>query len=637
MTKEPINDTEFDLQIARENDSIKFRTHYLELSDSGEYDNNEIYQLLLTFNKTLTHPVDAEEMSHYAELWQISGTPPATEQAPPEDGLTLYNQAIIELDPKKLYQCVSGLATLKRLSPVEYALKRNEIKEKFGKKVDWSDLIRAITHAERQQALAETGTKPDVADIARRWAMTYREMFGYDADGQYWRMWNDSYWEEDNEKASNLDQYTVAALQEAGRPVNANNGINTFQRLAAGHCKRQFIPAEDKINFANGTLDVATGKLTRYHKEDNLTYCLSYNYNPQKHYPAIAAFLLSVVQEKHIDNDTQEETLIPNIYGVQAVMAHVGLALLGDTKLHKAIIALGVPGSGKSTLIDLLNAVCGLLPKQYVPYDVFSRELEGKRARYTHNKKRIACMDEVPADALQDEETFKSMTAHSGVSMRGLNRDEQVDNQWKPKIFMVANDNPHYKDISGAIKRRLIIIRTPIQRYDEPKDGQPGQDTLLFDRFLPELEGFVVTCLLYALEVRKRGYYPQSAAMKRDLNEIASNGNPLKACIEDKFILDPKEHELTSVLHTTYVEYCKSMGGNIKPLGSPKFATALCGMNIGVSPKKLRGERGLKGIRLRDNNDPKPSGKEEEERYQDSLMSEVEDPTMDSILDRWDG
>lgn len=633
MTKEPINDTEFDLQIARENDSIKFRTHYLELSDSGEYDNNEIYQLLLAFNETLTYPLDAEEMSRYAELWQISGTPPATEQAPPEDSLTLYNQAIIELDPKKLYQCASGLATLKRLSPVEYAHIRGEIKEKFGKKVDWSDLNRAITHAERQQTLAETGTKPDVADIAQRWAMTYREMFGYDADGQYWRMWNDSYWEEVKEKASILDQYTVAALQEAGKPVNSSHAINTFQRLAAAHCKRQFIPAEDKINFANGTLDVATGKLTRYHKEDNLTYCLSFNYNPQKQYLAIAVFLLSVIQEKHIDNDTQEETLIPNIYGVQAVMAHVGLALLGDTKLHKAIIALGVPGSGKSTLIDLLNAVCGLLPKQYVPYDVFSRELEGKRARYTHNKKRIACMDEVPADALQDEETFKSMTAHSGVSMRGLNRDEQVDNQWIPKIFMVANDDPHYKDISGAIKRRLIIIRTPIQRYDEPKDGQPGQDTLLFDRFLPELEGFVVTCLHYALEVRKRGYYPQSAAMKRDLNEIASNGNPLKACIEDRFILETGAVETSETLHGVYVTYCERMGKNIKPLARPNFSSALCGMNIGIYAKRYKGDRCLYGIRLRTDNDPKPNEYSEEGKYQDSLASEVEDPTTDSILD----
>src|SRR5438034_4033870 len=191
MTKEPINDTEWDLQIAQGNDRIDFHTYYLNLSDSGKYDNTEIYQLLLVFNKTLTYPLDAEEMSRYAELWQISGTPPATEQAPIEDSLSLYNQAIIELDSKKLYQCVGGLATLKRLSPVNYALKRDDIKEKFGKKVDWSDLNRAITHAERQQTLAETGTKPDVADIAQRWAMTYREMFGYDADGHYWRMLDD--------------------------------------------------------------------------------------------------------------------------------------------------------------------------------------------------------------------------------------------------------------------------------------------------------------------------------------------------------------------------------------------------------------------------------------------------------------
>ena len=233
---------------------------------------------------------------------------------------------------------------MKRLSPVEYALKRDDIKEKFGKKVDWSDLNRAITHAERQQTLAETGTKPDVADIAQRWAMTYREMFGYDADGQYWRMWNDSYWEEVKEKASILDQYTVAALQEAGRPVNSSHAINTFQRLAAAHCKRQFIPAEDKINFANGTLDMATGKLTRYHKEDNLTYCLPYNYNAQAKHPNITRYL--------------EET-IPDAHGHQALMTHLGLALMGDTYMHHAVLLIGPTRAGKTTILALANALCG--------------------------------------------------------------------------------------------------------------------------------------------------------------------------------------------------------------------------------------------------------------------------------------
>jgi phage/plasmid-associated DNA primase len=305
------------------------------------------------------------------------------------------------------------------------------------------------------------------------------------------------------------------------------------------------------------------------------------------------------MQEKYIDKDTQVMTYIPNVYGVQALMAHIGLALIGDITLHKAIVVLGAPGSGKSTVLDLINALCGILPGNYVPHDVFSRELEGKRSRYIHNKRRAACIDEVPADALQEEETFKSMTAHKGVSMRGMHKNEQVDNQWKPKIFMVANEDPHYKDISGAIKRRLIVIRTPIQRYDEPKDGQPGQNASLLESLLLELEGFVVTCLQYALEVRKRGYYPQSAIMKCDLDQIASNGNPLKAFIEDKLILDSMAHELTSVLHNAYVEYCQGLGHNIQPLARPKFSSALCGMNIGVAPKKLRGERALFGIRLR--------------------------------------
>ena len=315
-------------------------------------------------------------------------------------------------------------------------------------------------------------------------------------------------------------------------------------------------------------------------------------------------------------------------------MAHIGLALMGDTTLHKAIAALGAPGSGKSTLLDLINAVCGLPPGNYVPHDVFSRELEGKRSRYIHNKRRMACLDEVPADALQDEETFKSMTAHKGVSMRGMHKDEQVDNQWKPKTFLVANDDPHYKDISGAIKRRLIVIRTPIQRYDEPKDGQPGQNALLLESMLPELEGFVPMCIAYAMEVRNRGYYQQSATMKRDLDEIATLGNPLKACIEDMFIIEAGISKKSATLHKTYVDYCEGMGKNIKALARASFSTALVGMNIGVHAGRDKdGDRCMFGIRLRTDKDPKPTGDGDESKYHDSVASEVVDTTMDAIFD----
>jgi phage/plasmid-associated DNA primase len=563
-----------------------------------------------------------------AELMRAIAEDPQPTEQPPQDYISPMRQAIDTLDPKKLYACVDGLAQLKRLNRISYSLTKQEIKEKFGKLVNWKDFNSALADAERRQTLAEDGGKPDVADIAHQWVMRFKDTWAYDAGAGCWRMWNDEFWEEVQDKASVLDQYCVAALQEAKIAVNSSNVLNTFQRIAQSHCSRQFVPAPHKINFANGTLDTRTGQLTRFDKEDNLTYCLPYFYNPQRMHPRITAFLLSIIQEK------SDDEYVPNHFGVQAIMAHIGLALLGDIALHKVITALGAPGSGKSTLLDLINAVFGLLPGSYVPHDVFSRELEGKRSRYIHNKRRVACLDEVPADALQDEETFKSMAAHKGVSMRGLHRDEQIDNQWKPKIFMVANDDPHYKDISGAIKRRMIVVRTPIQRYDEPMDGQPGQNALLLDSFLPELEGFVVTCIRYAMEVRQRGYYPQSAAMKRDLDAIATLGNPLKSCIEDKFFVGEGVSEKSAMLHTVYVDYCEGMGKNIKALARNNFSAALVGMNIGIRiGRDKEGDRCLFGVRLRFDDDPKLTGDDDSSKYHDSLASEVDDPAMDAILD----
>jgi hypothetical protein len=51
---------------------------------------------------------------------------------------------------------------------------------------------------------------------------------------------------------------------------------------------------------------------------------------------------------------------------------------------------------------------------------LFSRELEGKRSRSRWVHRRIVCADEITAEALRDEELFKTMSAHGGVEMRGM-------------------------------------------------------------------------------------------------------------------------------------------------------------------------------------------------------------------------
>jgi putative DNA primase/helicase len=589
---------------------IDLHTRYLALVDSGKHTSSTIYQYILMYNDTLEYPLSAEEFSNYSDSLFKEVTP--SQEVQEVDALTTYRQAIAEKDTKKLYQCVENLALLKRLSPIKYVETKEEIKKAFGKDISWRDLNGVIAYAERKQTLAEAGTKPDVADIAQRWAMTYRDTWRYDETTQCWRMWNGEYWEEVEEKGSILDQYTIAALQEASIPVNSTNAMNTFLRVAQSHCKRKFIPAPDKINFANGTLDVATGKLMRYDQEDNLTYCLPYNYNPQKKHPNITRYL--------------EET-IPDAHGRQALMAHLGLALMGDTYMHHAVLLIGPTRAGKTTILALANALCGGNdPWRFAGPSLFSRELEGKRSRSAWNRQRIVCIDELPSEALRDEELFKTMTGHGGVEERGIGKDENINNRWSPKLLMSTNDTPHYKDTSSAIKQRAIIIECP----NGPRPDSQQDKKLFPQKLLPELDAFSATCIQLATLALDRGYYPRSDKMKALLDRIASEGNPLKAFLAERCILDRKEKTLAASIYTTYRDYCLENGN--KPLARNTLSSALRDMYNGVTTGWMRVDgnpaRCYLGIRLRKDADSEPT----EDIYQSTpLLSDsvnvVNDPS----------
>jgi phage/plasmid-associated DNA primase len=243
-------------------------------------------------------------------------------------------------------------------------------------------------------------------------------------------------------RSAALDLEAIAALHEAEIDIHSTGGMDCFQRIAAAECTMIFTEGQGKINFENGTLDLETMTIRPFKREDYLTYCLPYCYAPGTH-PLINTFL--------------KET-IPDIHARQAYMAHIGLALMQDSSLHFVLLLLGPTRAGKSTLLALANAACGTSPLDNYAEDfsfagpsLFSRELEGKRSRYRWVHRRIVCADEIPAEALRDEELFKTMSAHGGVEMRGMHKDEDTANRWRPKMILAANDRPRYKDVAGAV------------------------------------------------------------------------------------------------------------------------------------------------------------------------------------------
>ena len=327
-------------------------------------------------------------------------------------------------------------------------------------------------------------------------------------------------------------------------------------------------------------------------QNDNFAYSLNYNYDPLGTHPNIDAFL---------------EATIPDDHARQALIAHIGLALLRDTSFHNFGLLIGPPRAGKSTVLALKNSVCGLVDKPFVfaGPSLFGRDLEGKRARSKWVEFRGVCVDELPGEALRDEDCLKIMSAHGGVEMRKIGKDEKTDNTWLPKLLMSTNDTPHYKDASGAIRERALIIECPHGPRPDPEQNKD----LWAQKLQPEVGAFAATCLRYALALKARGYFPRSAQMRRHLDEIEHFGNPLKAFLRECCILDPNAKTTAEALYKSYEEYVKENGNSA--LAKNKMSSSLRDMHLGISSGEWmrwngRPARALKGIRLRTDYDPDP-------------------------------
>ena len=549
----------------------------------------------------------------------------AMEQAIPANDTDLEDQ---QVDTTAIDKIIEGkdfdallnpdaIIALAQLNRAEYARYKDRIREVFGKRVNMSDLNAAVTEARNLLKGTNIEETPSLDIIADDFAVSHKEDWAYNPLSSAWSQWTGTHWQnmQDSEAQKKscvtLDRIVRDLMRERGLGINKSSDLDCVVRLAAIHCKRDFIPASGVVNFRNGTLEVSTGTLRSHDRNDQLTYCLPYDFDAHGRWPVICSFL---------------QSLFPDKYARQNFMVHIGLSLMADTKMHYAGAIIGPPRVGKSTGLNLANLTCGISEGEYAGKTLFNPDLEGKRARYMQNKKRIVCIDELPAETLRNEETVKNMMAHSGVEMRGLMRDETLDNRWKPKIFMAMNEKPEYKDTSSAIKERIVPLMVSGTR---PKDQR---DLDLIDKMKPEVGGFAASCIRLAHSALKRGYYPLSGAMKQVLNEMETSNNPLKSFIQADCILDPSGFIFTDELYELYKAYCTPAGN--KPLGKSKMSKELCEMGKGIKQKSRRNpfaenavQRGLEGIRLRKPSDPEL---EEESAENGDPMLNVDD--VDDML-----
>lgn len=204
--------------------------------------------------------------------------------------------------------------------------------------------------------------------------------------------------------------------------------------------------SRDKINFQNGTLELASMKLNYHNTLDYFRYVLPYGYDPKAGCPLFQTYLNRVMPEK----------------SAQDVLAeYIAWLFVPDLKLEKVLFLYGEGCNGKSVFIDIVEALVG---KDNVSHESISDMCNGERgANHRSNiigKLLNTCSDVAPTAFSGD--VFKRMASGEPISAKILYSDVITTTNY-PKMMFCLNELPKTSDHSKGYFRRFIIAPFKVQ------------------------------------------------------------------------------------------------------------------------------------------------------------------------------
>lgn len=302
------------------------------------------------------------------------------------------------------------------------------------------------------------------------------------------------------------------------------------------------------INFINGMYDV---KNKRLHPHDPEFY--SINQVPHEYLEDVE-YQGSVVEKflKGVFPDDEDREMF---------LAYAGYCMTIDTSFQKFMIIIGVPGSGKSTAINLLVDAIG-------DKNVSCITLQDLNERFTPTellgKLLNACAD-LPKKALEQVDAIKRITGEDLV--KGEYKGGKVFSfRSHAKLIFSANEMPvNLDEKSDAFYRRMLSIEVM----------QKGE---YIPNLKEELERCIPEFIKAAVDALERAYNRgmlDSSNSKKLVHEFHRESDNVQAFLDDHIESVPGEKIPRAELYRLYKEYC--FFNNWSPLSDRSFYKNLRG------------------------------------------------------------
>ena len=293
------------------------------------------------------------------------------------------------------------------------------------------------------------------------------------------------------------------------------------------------------LTVANGTLDLETGRLLPHDRAHLSTKVAPVHWNPEAPCPTWEKFLRDVFAER------QDM--------VDYVQRAVGYSLTGDTSEQCLQLMHGTGSNGKSTFLEIMQALMG----DYGAQADFTTFLEGKGDGPRNDIARLVGARMVRSSEVGEGKRFneslvKALTGSETIAARFL-YSESFEFTPQFKLWFAANHKPTIRGQDHAIWRRVRLIPFDVQFTGDRRDSKIKQ------KLMAELPGILVWAVAGCLLWRKHGLNPPADVVAAT-EEYRRESDVIGAFLEDCCIASPGYEVPASELYHAFKRWAKDNG-----------------------------------------------------------------------------
>lgn len=330
-----------------------------------------------------------------------------------------------------------------------------------------------------------------------------------------------------NPKPSTVDAVLkmLAGLEEVNVPSTTRPGVrlSTDEQL-------------QMISLSNGVLDLAPDaalRLTRPSPDFFTLHALPFAYDPSAQCARWEQFL--------------RETWPDDPESVALLQEWFGYVVSEDMHQEKFLALYGVPGSGKTTIDNVLRALLG----DEAVTSTSLAQLGSRFGKVGLDTKKLAISGDSRWNGKENDETVQtilSITGRTAIDVEPKGKDHYTAMP-TARLMLVANERPALRDPQNALMRRLLLLET---RHSCPP---ASRDSRLLEKLVSELPGILNWALCGLQRLRERGVFTVVASTEDEYREIARDQSDIAAFIEDRCTLGPDEMVTTAEFADAYRQW----------------------------------------------------------------------------------